>query len=61
MRGIGGSPGGQFNILNSSSLLTPVSNWTVVATGNFDSSGNFSSSFPIIGSAAASFFLLELP
>jgi len=37
----GGTPGDPVTVLGSSSLVLPVAQWTTVATGNYDSNGNF--------------------
>ena len=61
MSGTGGSPGAPYLILGSNSLLTPVSSWPTVATGNFDAQGKFSISLPISGGAATEFYVLAVP
>lgn len=37
-----GSSGGSYHLLTSTNLLVPLTNWVLVTTGNFDGSGNFS-------------------
>ena len=59
--GTGGSPGAPYLILGSPSLATPVSSWPTVATGNFDSHGNFSISLPISSGSATEFYVLAVP
>jgi hypothetical protein len=59
--GTGGSPGAPYLILGSDSLETPVSSWPTVATGNFDSHGNFSISLPIYSGSSAGFYVLAVP
>jgi autotransporter-associated beta strand protein len=38
----GGSSGGSVSVLTSTDLTVPLASWTVVTTGNYDGSGNFS-------------------
>lgn len=44
--GMGGSAGGSFQLLGGADLNVVSSNWTVLATTNFDGNGNFSLSTP---------------
>ena len=41
-----GAMNGSFAILMSTNLATPLSQWTSIATGNFDGSGNLTA-FPV--------------
>jgi len=41
LRGSGGAAGYNYSVLSSTNLLTPPGGWTLVGTGNFDSSGGF--------------------
>jgi fibronectin-binding autotransporter adhesin len=38
---VGGTPGGQVTILTSTNLQLPLSQWSTLTTGNFDSNGDF--------------------
>jgi hypothetical protein len=40
--GTGGGANGSYQVITATSLLTPLANWTVLGTGAFDGSGNFS-------------------
>jgi hypothetical protein len=42
LAGSGGLAGGQYVVLSSTNIATPVSSWTPIATNTFDGSGNFS-------------------
>ncbi len=52
--------GGTYAILSASNVTLPRSNWTVVATGNFDGSGNFLFSNAIVPGAKV-YYLLRVP
>ncbi|HEX3801022.1 MAG TPA: LamG-like jellyroll fold domain-containing protein [Verrucomicrobiae bacterium] len=62
LSGSGGTPSGSFQLL-SSTVLNSVTNanWTVVASGNFDGSGNFSVSLPINTGEAQRFYSIVAP
>ncbi|HEV2328001.1 MAG TPA: IPT/TIG domain-containing protein [Verrucomicrobiae bacterium] len=53
--------GGTYQVLASTNLLLPVTNWTVLTTNSFDSTGNFS--FTNVNSAtnAGKFYILRVP
>jgi hypothetical protein len=53
-------PGGTYHILISSNLTLPRSNWTVLSSGSFDSSGNFSFT-NALGTNAQRFYILQVP
>jgi hypothetical protein len=53
-------PGGAYHVLASANLLLPLTNWTVLANGNFDSHGNFSFTNPI-GTNPWQFYVLRVP
>jgi hypothetical protein len=52
--------GGTYHLLSSTNLLLPLTSWTVLGTGSFDSHGNFSSTN---GSSTNSqqFYMLKVP
>ena len=58
--GSGGSPGSSYSVLSSTNVATPLLDWTVVKTGSFDGSGNFSETIAITPGATR-FYLLRLP
>jgi hypothetical protein len=53
-------PGGSYHVLASTNLLLPLTNWTVLASGNFDSNGRFSFT-NAIGTNSWQFYLLRVP
>lgn len=52
--------GGTYHVLASTNLQLPRSNWTVLASGSFDSSGIFSFT-NAIGTNAQQFYILQVP
>jgi hypothetical protein len=59
LTGTGGVPNSAYAWLTSTNLLTPLTNWTVSATGTLDATGALSNSIPINPSQPAGFFLLR--
>jgi hypothetical protein len=53
-------PGGTYHVLASTNLLLPLTNWTVLANGNFDGSGKFFFT-NAIGTNPWQFYLLRVP
>ncbi|HSY43548.1 MAG TPA: IPT/TIG domain-containing protein, partial [Candidatus Acidoferrum sp.] len=53
-------PGGAYHVLASTNLLLPLTNWTVLANGNFDSNGKFSFT-NALGTNLWRFYLLRVP
>ncbi|HLX70411.1 MAG TPA: IPT/TIG domain-containing protein [Verrucomicrobiae bacterium] len=51
---------GTYHVLTSTNLQLPRSNWAVLASGSFDSSGNFSST-NALGTNAQQFYILQVP
>jgi autotransporter-associated beta strand protein len=58
----GGPPNGTWTLLDSTNLATPLTNWTVVATGTLDGSGDLDS-YPVTinPSTSPEFYILQLP
>jgi autotransporter-associated beta strand protein len=54
-------PGGTFHVLASTNIALPVTNWTVVTNGTFDSSGNFNTTNAIDAAEPQSFYILQVP
>jgi IPT/TIG domain len=54
-------PGGTYHVLASTNLLLPRTNWTVLATGSFDSRGDFSFTNAISPTNAERFYMLRVP
>jgi autotransporter-associated beta strand protein len=61
LSGTGGAPGGLYHILTSTNVATPLTNWTALATNNFDGSGAFSYTNTIAPGTPQQFFLLQVP
>jgi hypothetical protein len=53
-------PGGTFHVLATINLLLPMTNWTVLASGSFDSSGKFGFT-NAIGTNAWEFYTVRVP
>jgi hypothetical protein len=58
--GSGGVTNGTYHILGTTNLALPLTNWTVVAAGSFDGSGNFAFT-NAVGNVTQNFYLLKLP
>lgn len=56
-----GPPGTNCWILNSTNVLTPLANWTVLATNTFGSDGSFSLTNGIAPDCREQFYLLGVP
>ena len=52
--------GGQYHVLSSTNITTPLINWTVVTNGTFDGSGNFSTT-NAAGTNSRQFYILQVP
>lgn len=61
LTGSGASPGGSFQVLATTNLLTPRTNWVTVTTGNFDGSGKFNVPLPISPAVPQTFYLISVP
>jgi autotransporter-associated beta strand protein len=59
-KGSGGVAGAHFYLLGSTNLSAPPSQWTRLLTNQFDTSGNFSFTWPL-SSNTPQFYLLEVP
>ncbi len=53
-------PGGTYHVLTSTNISVPLSNWTVLTNGSFDSNGNFNST-NALGTSARQFYILQVP
>ena len=58
-----GVAGSGYYILASTNLSLPSTNWTIIATNNFDQSGNFSFSTPVVAGTTPVYYqaILRLP
>jgi len=61
LSGTNGPQGAGYVLLASSNLAFPLTNWTPVATGAFDSAGNFSLTNTLNPALPQQFFLLQVP
>ena len=59
--GTGGVANGNYYLLASTNIATPVSNWTRRVTNQFDASGHFNFTNPVPPDALQNFYLLQLP
>ncbi len=53
--------GGSYQVLESTNLLFPLTNWTVLTSNSFDSMGNFSFTNVISSTNAGMFYMLRAP
>ncbi len=56
LSGTGGTPGGKYAILDSTSPTAPGTNWISIATNSFDANGNFSWSGNVTSTSPRLFF-----
>jgi polygalacturonase len=61
MTGTGGVTNGAYHVLASTNVAQPISQWTPIASGTFDSSGNFSITNPVQTNQPSRFFVLRIP
>ena len=59
--GSGGAAGGSFTVLTATNLATPISTWSILKTGAFNLSGQFSITNGIVPGAPQNFFILSVP
>jgi hypothetical protein len=59
LTGGGGSPNATYHLLASTNVELPVSNWTSIATNNFDGSGNFN--LNVTADPPRKFFMIRVP
>jgi hypothetical protein len=52
---------GTFSVLSTNNLLVPITNWPVIASGSFDTSGNFSYTNTAGTTNQQEFFILRVP
>lgn len=61
LNGSGGIANSGYHVLASTNVSLPLGNWTVVASGNFDGSGNAAYTNSVATSSPNQFFLLRAP
>jgi autotransporter-associated beta strand protein len=59
--GGGGTPNWSYYVLGSTNLAMPLSQWSYLATNQFDAAGNFNFTNSFNAKAAPNFYLLRLP
>ena len=59
--GGGGTPGWDYYVLASTNMTLPLSQWPRIRTNQFDASGNFSVTNPVITGWPWQFYLLQTP
>jgi hypothetical protein len=59
--GSGGIPSGTYYLLASTNLLTPIANWTTIATNTYDASGNFNVTNGITAGNPQRFYIIKQP
>jgi rhamnogalacturonan endolyase len=61
LSGSGGVASAYFYLLASTNLATPLTNWTLLSTNQFDTNGNFNFTNSMNTNSPQSFYLLQLP
>jgi autotransporter-associated beta strand protein len=61
LRGAGGMTNGTYYVLISTNVAAPLTNWTRLLTNQFDGSGSFNFTNPMMPAAVQNFYLLQLP
>jgi len=59
--GTSGNSGGTYRVLTSTNIVSPVTNWTSIATNFFDGAGNFSFTNAVTAGSPQRFYLLRVP
>jgi hypothetical protein len=61
LAGTGGTPNYSYTVVTTTNLLTPLTDWTVSASGVTDGTGAFSNAIPISATQPGSFFRFRMP
>ncbi len=61
LSGSGGTANGTYDVLTSTNVGTPLTNWTDLASSNFNGSGHFSFSIPVSTNPPVQFFRIRVP
>jgi len=56
-----GPANGTYEVLTSTDLALPSTQWTLIATNSIDSSGNFGVTIPVSAGASQTFTRLRVP
>jgi hypothetical protein len=59
--GTGGAAASSYTILTSTNLTLPRANWPALATGVFDTNGNFSVTNAVFASSPPRYYLIRIP
>jgi len=59
--GAGGNAFGSYSVLTATNVATPLSNWTILASGAFDGTGAFSVTNTISPGIRQRYYLLKTP
>jgi hypothetical protein len=60
LSGTNGTAGGNYSVLTTTNVATPLTNWTALVTNSFNGSGAFSVTNPISGGTPQQFYLIKL-
>lgn len=60
LRGTNGPAGGAYRVLSAATVVTPMNSWSVIATNQFNGSGNFDVTNPVVPGELARFYRLIL-
>lgn len=61
LTGSGGTPGGPYSLLATSSITNALATWTNIGSFYFDGSGNFNITNAVTPGTPAQFFIIQLP
>lgn len=61
IEGTNGVDGGQYVLLKSTNVATPLADWIPVGTNNFNGSGNFSTNITVPHNTPAEFYIISQP
>ncbi|HEX4342513.1 MAG TPA: hypothetical protein VH255_03930, partial [Verrucomicrobiae bacterium] len=56
-----GSANGPVSIYTATNILTPLTNWSLLNSGSFDNTGNYSTNLTVNPAAPTQFFILSTP
>jgi len=60
LSGVGGTNNGTYHVLTTTNLLVPLTNWTPIATNQFDSQGGFIFTNSAQTNSPQKFYLLQM-
>jgi hypothetical protein len=61
LNGSGGAPGATYEVMSSTNLLAPFSDWAIISTNHFDANGNFSLSFTVNPNTPSRYYKTMVP